>query len=74
MRPHKLSAPEREIAVRRYQEGLRNRPSVICAELGIDQQTLRNYVRAALPGCDNSCGRCGATPSRCTCLKPAANE
>ena len=23
---------------------------------------------------DNSCGRCGGTPSRCTCLKPAANE
>jgi hypothetical protein len=23
---------------------------------------------------DNLCGRCGATPSRCTCLKPADNE
>lgn len=23
---------------------------------------------------DNSCGRCGHTPRRCTCLKPADNE
>lgn len=23
---------------------------------------------------DNSCGRCGATPGRCTCLKPADND
>jgi hypothetical protein len=23
---------------------------------------------------DNACGRCGATPSRCTCLKPAETE
>lgn len=23
---------------------------------------------------DNRCGRCGATPKRCTCLKPADNE
>lgn len=23
---------------------------------------------------DNSCGRCGHAPARCTCLKPAENE
>lgn len=33
------------------------------------------YVRQSSsdPG-DNACGRCGATPSRCTCLKPAEND
>jgi rubrerythrin len=47
--------------------------TVVC--MVCDFEIEDDCPRKECPHCnDNSCGRCGGSPSCCTCLKPAENE